>query len=297
MNSLLPQCIDNLEQKWLNTGSNQIQHYDLILDGGAFSGSYTLGCLMYLKELTARKRVQIHRISGTSVGSIMGLLFVADKLEYGNILYKQFFKYYKKNGSLSILKKSIRKVVRTFDKDFYLSCNNRLYISYFDCRNNKHITQYMYSSNKDITNTIIKSSFIPFVLDGKFMHKQKYIDGLYPHIFAKRDGTKRMYIDLTHKIWRMLYIKNEVNNSERILEGILDIHHLLFHEQTKNFCSFVDDWNIVHRGYMYTRKFYTDLYVWILKTYICHCSGYIDTTYIKQLWGYILRYVLSSMCV
>ena len=49
MDFYMLQCIENLINKWkLEQVVLPIQ-YDLILDGGAFNGSYTLGVLMYFK--------------------------------------------------------------------------------------------------------------------------------------------------------------------------------------------------------------------------------------------------------
>ena len=60
---------------------------DLILDGGAFSGSYLLGGLMYLKHISSH--INIQRISGTSIGSLFGLLFLSDLFIL--IIYKAEF--------------------------------------------------------------------------------------------------------------------------------------------------------------------------------------------------------------
>ena len=82
MDFYMLQCIENLINKWkLEQVVLPIQ-YDLILDGGAFNGSYTLGVLMYFKELTKKNYISIQRISGTSIGSIMGMLYIADHLQY-----------------------------------------------------------------------------------------------------------------------------------------------------------------------------------------------------------------------
>ena len=71
MNKLISQCIDNLEQKWKQNNEALPMNIDLILDGGAFGGSYTLGSMYYLQELVVRNKIVINRISGVSIGSIM----------------------------------------------------------------------------------------------------------------------------------------------------------------------------------------------------------------------------------
>jgi len=250
MNNLISQCIDNLEQKWNQNNELLPMNVDLILDGGAFGGSYTLGSLYYLQELVYRKKIALHRISGVSIGSIMGFLLIANRLHDGISLYRSFFYYFKENGSLSIFKKTLQKIISSLPKDFYLQCNSKLYISYFNCKTNKHVTQYQYKSNKDLCNSMLRSSFVPFIITGNLLLKNKYLDGMYPYIFQKQYNRKRIFIDLTPKIVNMLYIKHEIHNVERIMEGILDIHHLLFRNSKKQFCSFIDDWSVTYKTYI-----------------------------------------------
>ena len=114
---------------------------------------------MYFKELTKKNYISIQRISGTSIGSIMGMLYIADHLQYGTLLYSKFFSCFKKKGSLRILKKQIYKIISKLNDDFYLECCNRLFISYFDCKNNQQIIKGEYTSNNDLAQSIFKSSF------------------------------------------------------------------------------------------------------------------------------------------
>lgn len=296
MNKLISQCIDNLEQKWKQNNETLPMNIDLILDGGAFGGSYTLGSLYYLQELIVRNKIVINRISGVSIGSIMGFLLMANRLDDGIILYRSFFNYFKENGCLSIFKKTLRKIRSSLPKDFYLQCNYKLYISYFNCKTNKHVTQYHYKSNKDLCNTMLRSSFVPFLITGNLLLQNKYIDGLYPYNFPKQYNIKRIFIDLTPKIFKMLYIKNEIHNVERIMEGILDIHHLLFHNVKKQFCSFMDDWNICYKSYIYLRIFASDLYIWLIHIYL----KYFRTEYLihfKSYFNFILQHMVKYLLV
>ena len=296
MNSILAQCIDNLEEKWLNVGYPSVNHYDVVLDGGAFNGSYTLGSLFYLRELEHRNHICVDRISGISVGSIMGMLFLADKLDLGVTLYSSLFGYFKESGTLRILKRAIRKVVKTLDDTFYLTCNDRLFISYVDCKHNKHVTQHKYESNADLANAIIKSSFVPFLVNGTFTYKHQYVDGTYPYVFQKRDNTIRLYVDLTHDIFSMLHVKHEVNNGERIVKGILDIHFLFFRGFSKHMCSFIDDWGYMRRTWMYTRVFVSDVVIWCI--YFCMRTLHeTNTDAIKHVFSYLTRMLMTTFCV
>ena len=117
-----------------NTSHWQTYKYtsiDLILDGGAFSGSYLLGGLIYLQCFS--HFVKISRISGTSVGSLFGWLFLSKLLcKYNGKFYKKFRKCFKKKGNLSILKECLYFIKQHISDDFYLTCNDIFYITYFN---------------------------------------------------------------------------------------------------------------------------------------------------------------------
>ena len=61
--------IENLPES-----SKKLQNIDLVLDGGLFNGSYLVGALYFLKEMERRQYIKIDRISGCSIGSIVGFL-------------------------------------------------------------------------------------------------------------------------------------------------------------------------------------------------------------------------------
>ena len=64
---------------------------DLVLSGGAFNGSYMLGSLYYLRELEHQGKIRIRKISGSSIWSILGLFYVADRLDLFNEFYESCF--------------------------------------------------------------------------------------------------------------------------------------------------------------------------------------------------------------
>lgn len=208
---------------------------DLILDGGAFSGSYLLGGLMYLKHISSH--INIQRISGTSIGSLFGLLFLSDLfIQYNHKFYRKFRKCFKNNGNLSILYKCLSFIKKNISPDFYLKCNNKLYITYFDVINKKQVVRYLYSSNDDLILCVYKSCFIPFLINGKICYNNQYIDGLVPFIFSNNNNRKVIFMDLhTNYLTQMINIKNEHNNHYRILSGIFETHHFFMYGQS-NLC-------------------------------------------------------------
>ena len=106
----------------------------------------------------------------------------------------------------------------------------------------------------DILNTLIKSAYVPFLIDGNLLYKNKYIDGLIPFIF-KEQKQKILYLDLFgyDKITGILIVKNEKSNYHRIISGLLDIHTFYTKQTSTQMCSYVNDWSIIDRSRNYLR--------------------------------------------
>ena len=93
--------IDNLPNNIKNT--NKPLKIDLVLDGGVFNGSYLAGALYFLKEMENRKYIIVDRISGCSIGSIVGFLYLMNRLDLVTNLYVEFNKEFKETYSLNII--------------------------------------------------------------------------------------------------------------------------------------------------------------------------------------------------
>ena len=46
------------------------------MDGGAFSGSYILGALYYIKKMEETNHVKVNKLSGCSIGSLLCIIFI-----------------------------------------------------------------------------------------------------------------------------------------------------------------------------------------------------------------------------
>ena len=53
---------------------------DLIISGGAFNVSYLVGCLYFIHEMREKGLIVINKISTCSASSLIGLLFLIDKV-------------------------------------------------------------------------------------------------------------------------------------------------------------------------------------------------------------------------
>jgi hypothetical protein len=108
-----------------------------------------------------------------------------------------------------------------------------------------------YKDVDELIQTIIKSSYIPFLIDGNILYENKYIDGITPFIFTKEPNKKILYLDLYgyDKIGNLFNVKNEKTNFHRILSGLLDIHSFYIKQSSTQMCSYVNDWNLSNIGF------------------------------------------------
>jgi predicted patatin/cPLA2 family phospholipase len=232
---------------------------DIILDGGFFNGSYLIGALFFLKELEKRKYIKIGKVSGCSIGAITGLLYLMDDLDISHELYNLTIKTFKEKHNLSGLNFALERIKERLDKDLYKKISGKLFISYHNIEKRKKIVKSKFRDNNDLMECIKRSSFVPFMIDGEFNYKNKYFDGIFPHIFSldkKKENkniletkkSKTLYLDLlgSDKMKYLLSLKNESSNYHRILSGILDIHLFFIKENNTKMCSYVEDWGIIN---------------------------------------------------
>ena len=227
---------------------------DLVMDGGAFNGSYLAGALYFLKEMERRKYIKIGRISGSSVGSIVGFLYYIDGLHLMPSLYEKMTAGFRQTHNLKLIKDLKILLGNSIPDDICQIINNKLFITYHNIKKRTKPVKYTYKNVDDILNTLIKSAYVPFLIDGNLLYKNKYIDGLFPFIF-KEQKQKILYLDLFgyDKITGILIVKNEKSNYHRIISGLLDIHAFYTKQTSTQMCSYVNDWSIIDRSRNYLR--------------------------------------------
>lgn len=246
--------------------NNKTIKTDLVLDGGIFNGSYLAGALYFLKEMEKKNIINVERVSGVSVGAIVAFLYFIDELDLMTHLYNIVCSEFKTNYNLKIIKKLKTLLNCKIPSNICEKVNERLYITYYNIKKGKKIVKKKYKSIDDILNTIIKSCFIPYLIDGTLLYKNKYIDGINPYIFNIEKDKKILYLDLCgyDKIWHLLNIKNEKTNHHRILSGLLDIHNFYIKQASTNMCSYVNDWSIINNTTYYFKKMIEKIFVYIV---------------------------------
>ena len=256
--------IENLPDHLKNAESPIIM--DLVLDGGVFNGSYLIGALYFLKEMEKRKYIKIDRISGCSVGSIAGYLYLVDGLELFTSLYDLINKEFKETYTLQSVKKLKKYFSEYLKEDLFKKINNKLFITYNNVLKCKKMVKSRYTSYDDLIHTIIKSCFFPYLINGNILYKDKYLDGISPFVFHQQKGKKILYLELfsSDKIGSLINIKNEKTNYHRILAGLLDIHNFFIKESRTSMCSYVNQWTIVDSIYYRIKSMFEKLFIYII---------------------------------
>jgi hypothetical protein len=225
---------------------------DLIISGGAFNVSYLAGCLYFICEMREKGLIRINKISTCSASSIMGLLFLIDKVDiFVEKLYELLIGSFKRNRNVIFDEESLSSIIKIIEgelpEDVLDKINNRLYITYYDVIDCKHVIKSTFEDVNDIIKTIRRSCFIPYITMNKLLEDNKYIDGGTPYIFNKESGKNRLYIDLCgmDKIMDSIVIKRDKIVMHRILGGIIDIHNFFFKCKETSMCCYVEDWGII----------------------------------------------------
>ena len=252
INSYINKLIENLPLEIKQNQTNKTpMKVDLILDGGLFNGSYLVGALYFIKEMEARKYIKVERISGCSIGSIVGFLYFIDALDELPSLYESLLVDFKKKCNFNFIKNLKQKLIHRIPNNICDKVFKRLYIAFTNVKTGKKIVKKTYRDVDEIFDSIIKSSYIPFLVDGNLIYQNKYMDGLNPYIFNCKNNKQTMrkiiFMDLLgfDKIGHTLNVKNEKTNFHRILSGMLDIHNFFIKDGSQTqMCSFVNNWSL-----------------------------------------------------
>jgi len=285
INPIIDKLIDNLPDTLKNT--DKPTQIDLILGGGAFNGSYLIGALFFLKEMEKRKYVKINRISGCSVGSILGLLYLIDELNYFIDTYNIFIDSFKKNYNLSIIKNIKYYLNHKLPPNLIQLINNKLFISYNNVLQLKKKVTKTYKNADDLYDKIIKSCFVPYLIDNNFLYKNTYIDGITPYFFKKKDNTQLLFLNLytIDKIQDIIQIKNEKTNIHRIFLGILEMNTFYIKNTNTYMCNDLKKLSII--SYLF------NIYILLFEKIIIYILFYLILFRKNKIYKFI--YIKNSI--
>lgn len=304
MDTYITKLIENLPDEITKTDKPII--IDLVLDGGFLNESYLIGALFFLKEMEKKGYITIHRISGSGIGSFAAFLYFTGDLEMVTTFYKTAITNLKKKNKLEIVKK-IKKILdknQNINDNKETICNQvnkRLFISYNNINKCKKCIKSTYKNYDEIINTIIKSSFLPFLIDGNMLYKDKYIDGFNPYIFKKKPDRKILHLGLHgyDKINQLFNVKNEKNNFHRVLSGLLEIHNFYIKNTNTSMCGYVENWTTYNKVFYFIKCIlekiiiFSVYFILYLKKNIF--EGYIDNTIIYKIISKIISGVFTLL--
>ena len=264
INEFVAKLIDNLPDNIKNSKEPLV--LDLVLDGGAFNGSYLVGALYFLKEMEKRNYVKINRISGCSVGAIAGFLYYIDGLHLMTSLYEVLTSDFRQSYKLQLVKELHQYLGPHIPHDICQRINGKFFITYHNIKKGKKPVRSKYANVADILKTIVKSSYIPFLIDGNVLYEKKYMDGITPFVFNTEANKKILYLDLfgADKISNLLNVKNEKSNYHRVLSGLLDIHSFYIKQTNTQMCSYVNDWSLIGKGTNYVKSLVEKLIIYCI---------------------------------
>lgn len=263
INEYVIKLIENLPDDLKN--SKTPLRIDLVLDGGIFNGSYLVGALCFLKEMERRNYIIIERISGCSIGSVVAFLYFIDELDSMPQLYNIVKNEFKEKYRLPTIKEIKQHLQGKIPDNICEKVNGKLYICYNNIKKGSKTIKSQYKNVDEIMNTIIKSCFIPYLIDNEILYEGKYIDGINPYIFSQEPNKKILFLDLFgyDKIGNLLNVKNEKTNYHRILSGLLDIHNFYIKQTNTQMCSYVNDWSFVNIGFNYIKLLIEKMLIYI----------------------------------
>lgn len=234
---------------------NMISDLDIVLEGGCMNGAYEIGGLLLINELERENKIKVSRISGTSVGALVGFLYLTDNLNYFVESYHKMRVSFRTSLNLGCLKGFLNDICLTIsDKTFKRIQSNILFIKYYDVNKGCFILKDKYCNMDEMISTILKSCHIPYLINGEpyFIDDNgTYLDGGMPFIFKpdiKKKSTKRvLYMKLTQitKMRGMFNVRNEEIIEGRVLEGLLDTYNFLLKGDATPMCSYIEDWSIL----------------------------------------------------
>lgn len=275
--------------------SNIPKTVNLIFDGGAFNAFYATGIALYLLELQ-KQNITIDKVSGSSAGAGVAMNFLAGNFLYMEQLFDKLTTCLRDTHQLGVIPTLIRdNVYYLFDNDTTALdvLQDRLFISYYDVEERKQKVVSSYSSREELIEYLIRTSFVPYLINGESRHKNKYIDGISPYIFSNKFPNLFVKLITNGRAASCLMTKNEENPHHRIMAGVAAANDF-FTTGYSSMCSYMHDWtmtdNILFRGRTTFIFFIFTIIEWMV-----FIKSYIPNTFTDSLMMQGLQNFVESM--
>ena len=231
-----------------NIRLNDDLQIDLVISGGAFNGAMALGSIMLIKQLEIEGKIKVDKLSGCSVGAPMIITYLANAFDKYGPVFQNLKTCLKSNGNISCLRDNIHNFVyNIFDSDEAMkkTLDNKCFINYNDIVNCKYCTISNFESRDHLISCVLRSMYIPLLIDGNSKVEDKYIDGIVPYIF-KDSKNDILYVELMKDntdIVKCMVTQKEKNEHYRVLQGVTDAAKF-FSENNSERLSWYKDWSI-----------------------------------------------------
>lgn len=235
-----------------NADTNNIpKELNVIFDGGIFNGVMAAGIALYIKTLEQQQKIKINKISGCSAGALIALWFICGCKESSIHYLEKLIKNFKEDFNFSQLKNLLHDFVNNLfannlttstskmkdslsnntkdtkdnTKDMLTILNNRLFINYYDTQEHKQIIVSTYNTKEEIVQSLMRSCFIPYIMDGNARCDERYMDGMVPYLFKDKCETLFVKLVTFNKCSRALVLKSEANIHFRLITGVTDANN------------------------------------------------------------------------
>jgi hypothetical protein len=240
------------------------KNINICISGGGMAGIYFAGCASFLTYMTVNKNLKIHKIYGTSAGSIAGLLLILCLHSIKNEKYHKT-KYEMDSSKFIYLVNNrlrdkyinnqyitdiwIEFLEEFIPPDFYIICCNKLFITIniFDGFTIRKKVISKYKNNKHLLNTIKCSATIPYLTTNNISKYNNYFteteyyafDGIFPVIDDLTFPT--LYFNLlsiNYSLFNRISVVDKCYES-LVYDGLHDIYNiyhkdLIYHKNTHN---------------------------------------------------------------
>ncbi len=250
------------------------QRLDLVLDGGAFNGSYMAGGLMFIKAMESNKYVKVERISSCSIGSVCGLLYHLNEIELFETFYEHVRDVFHKNKNLNMFDDCFSIVRKKIPKNFCKKIKDRLIITYYNANTLEKVVQTQYKNIDELLETIRRSCYVPFMMGDQILCRDVYMDGFTPYVLQPIDDKKILHFDLYGRdmLSFLFTIKNEITNRHRMLSGMLDVHLFFIKNTSTQMCSYINNPSILFIVNNYIKLLCENIIIYIVYLYMRLCS-------------------------
>jgi len=142
------------------------------------------------------------------------------------------------------------------------------YLTYFDTKKGKQIIKKKYKNKEDLIESIIKSMYVPYLIDRQITDNEGCVDGAFPYMFKPSlNKRKILFLNLqsVQKINNIIFIKNGKNIYPIIMEGLFDIHNFFEKNKSNKMCSYVNDWTLIDILFFRLREIVYTTLIYLLR--------------------------------